>query len=77
MKEKRSLGELYVTGMAVYEGSLYCLSKNFNVILQIDPKTEQVVKVFGLPENLTDPRGLIVLGNGFQLLDNNNLVTLK
>ncbi len=77
LKEKRSLGELYVTGMAVYEGNLYCLSKNFNVILQIDPKTEQVVKVFGLPENLTDPRGLIVLGNGFQLLDNNNLVTLK
>ncbi len=77
LKEGRSLGELYVTGMAVYQGKLYAVSKNYNVILEIDPATETIEKVFSIPATITDPRGLIVDADGFQVLSSNSLVTLK
>jgi disulfide bond formation protein DsbB len=77
LKDGRSLGELYVTGMAVYNGKLYAVSKNYNVIVEIDPASEAVVKVFSIPAKLTDPRGLIADADGFRILDNNHLITLK
>lgn len=77
LKEGRSLGELYVTGMAAANGKLYAVSKNFNVIVEIDPVAEAVTKTFALPAELTDVRGLIVTEDGFQVLNDNALVTLK
>ena len=63
LKDGRSLGELYLTGMAVYEGKLYAVSKNYNCIF--------------LPESLNDVRGLIVDKDGFKVLNHNVLITLK
>lgn len=51
-KEGRSLDELYVTGMAAANGKLYAVSKNFNVIVEIDPVAESVIKTFALLADL-------------------------
>ncbi len=77
LKDGRSLGELYVTGMAVYEGKLYAVSKNYNCIFEIDPQSEVIEKAFALPESLNDVRGLIVDKDGFKVLNHNVLITLK
>lgn len=77
LKDKRSLGELYVTGLAVADGKIYAVSKNFNVIVEINPQTEEITRTFGLPENLSDIRGLIVNKDSFQVLNNNELITLN
>ncbi len=76
LKEGRTLGELYVTGLAYSDGNLYAVSKNFNVILEINLKDQEVTKVFGLPPSLNDVRGLVKTAEGFQVLNNNNLVSL-
>lgn len=77
LKDGRSLGELYLTGMAVYEGKLYAVSKNYNCIFEIDPQSEVIEKAFALPESLNDVRGLIVDKDGFKVLNHNVLITLK
>ncbi len=77
LKDKRTLGELYVTGLACDNGKLYAVSKNYNIILEIDLQTEEVTKVYGLPSTLSDVRGLIKTADGFQLVNNNKLVTLN
>lgn len=51
-KEGRSLDELYVTGMAAANGKLYAVSKNFNVIVEIDPVAESVIKTIALLADL-------------------------
>lgn len=76
LKEGRSLGELYVTGMVYEDGKLYAVSKNFNVLFVIDLATETVTKVWGLPADLTDIRGLVKTGDTFEVLDGNRIVTL-
>lgn len=76
LKEGRSLGELYVTGMAVYQGKLYAVSKNYNCIFEIDPAKEVIEKAYSMPATLTDARGLIADADGFKVLNNNELVTL-
>ena len=77
LKEGRSLGELYVTGLSMYEGKLFAVSKNFNCIFEIDPKNEMIVKAFALPASLDDVRGLIADKDGFKVLNRNVLVTLR
>ena len=77
LKEGRSLGELYVTGLSMYEGKLFAVSKNFNCIFEIDPKDEMIDRAFALPESLDDVRGLIADKDGFKVLNRNVLVTLK
>lgn len=77
LKDGRSLGELYVTGMAVYEGKLYAVSKNYNCIFEIDTQSEVIEKAFALPESLNDVRGLIVDKDGFKVLNHNVLITLE
>ena len=76
LKEGRSLGELYVTGLAVFDSKLYAVSKNFNCIFEIDLKNETIEKAWALPSTLDDVRGLIVDANGFKVLNRNVLVTL-
>ena len=76
IKKDRSLGDLYVTGMTFAQDSLWAVSKNFNVLLQIDPKTQEIVKAWGLPADLTNVRGLVIEDGHVQVLNNNNLVTL-
>lgn len=77
LKDGRSLGELYVTGMVYEDGRLWAVSKNFNVLIAIDLATEQVVDVKALPADLTDIRGLVKSGDTFEILDGNRIVTLE
>lgn len=77
LKDGRSLGELYVTGMVKEGGKLWMASKNYNVIFSIDLATESVADVFGLPADLKDVRGLVKDGDQFEVIDGNRIVTLK
>ena len=76
LKAKRTLGELYVTGMVYEDGKLYAVSKNHNVLVVIDIAKEAVVEAWGLPSDLTDIRGLVKKGNTFEVVDHNRVVTL-
>ncbi|WP_027326988.1 disulfide bond formation protein B [Helicobacter pametensis] len=68
LKNGRSLGDLYVTGMSYYGGKLYALSKNYNVIAVIDPIKEQVVKTISFPETIKNARGIVVKKEGIEIL---------
>lgn len=76
LKKDRSLGELYVTGMVYEDGKLYAVSKNWNVLVVIDVAQEAVVEAWGLPEELTDIRGLVKDGSTFEVIDANRVVKL-
>ena len=76
LKDKRSLGELYVTGLVYEDGKLYAVSKNYNVLVVIDIAKEAIVEAWGLPSDLTDIRGLVKKGNSFEVVDHNRVVTL-
>ena len=76
LKEGRTLGELYVTGMVYEDGKLYAVSKNFNTLIVIDIASERVTAAYGLPADLTDIRGLVKKGNQFEVVDHNRLVAL-
>lgn len=54
---KKPLG-YYITGMAMYEGKLLAISKNFMSMLVIDPVTAHIEKVMALPKELSDPHSL-------------------
>ncbi len=76
LKEGRTLGELYITGMVHENGKLYAVSKNYNVIVEIDIAAEAVTGVWGIPAELTDVRGLVKNGDVFEVVDTNRIVTL-
>lgn len=76
IKKDRNLGDLYVTGMTFEDGSLWAVSKNFNVLVRIDPKTQEIVRARGLPAALKDIRGLVIKDGKVQVLNENHLVTL-
>ena len=77
LKEGRTLGELYVTGMVYENGSLFAVSKNHNVLVEIDVAAEKVVNAWSIPAELTDVRGLVKTGDTFEVVDTNRIVTLK
>ena len=77
LKEGRTLGELYVTGMVFENGSLFAVSKNYNVLVEIDVAAEKVVNAWSIPAELTDVRGLVKTGDTFEVVDANRIVTLK
>ena len=76
LKDGRSLGELYVTGMVYEDDKLYAVSKNFNTLLVIDIAAEEVTAAYAIPAELTDIRGLVKKGNQFEVIDHNKIVTL-
>ena len=76
LKDGRTLGELYVTGMVYEDGKLYAVSKNFNTLLVIDIAAEEVTAAYAIPAELTDIRGLVKKGNQFEVVDHNKIVTL-
>ena len=62
----------------VYEnGSLFAVSKNHNVLVEIDVAAEKVVNAWSIPAELTDVRGLVKTGDTFEVVDTNRIVTLK
>ena len=60
LKEGKTLGDLYVTSMVYYNGELYALSKNHNVIVVIDPKAEKVTQTISYPETIKNARSLLI-----------------
>ncbi|AFI05287.1 disulfide bond formation protein B [Helicobacter cetorum] len=52
LKEKRKLGELHISALALKDDKLYAISKEFNTLLVLDPKKEEIVKVYGLPKEI-------------------------
>lgn len=76
LKDGRSLGELYVTGMVYEDDKLYAVSKNFNTLLVIDIAAEEVTAAYAIPAELTDIRGLVKKDNQFEVIDHNKIVTL-
>lgn len=68
LKDGRSLGELYVTATTYFDGKLYALSKNYNVIAVIDPNQEKVLEVMSFPKEIKNARGLIVNKDGIKIL---------
>lgn len=64
LKENRTLGDLYVTAMQFDADKLYALSKNYNVIVIINPASEKVVGVMSYPQSITNARGLLIQKDG-------------
>lgn len=60
LKEGKTLGDLYVTSMVYHNGELYALSKNHNVIVVIDPKSEKVTQTISYPETIKNARSLLI-----------------
>ncbi|WP_299549523.1 disulfide bond formation protein B [uncultured Helicobacter sp.] len=82
LKEGKTLGDLYITSMVYHKGELYALSKNHNVIVVIDPKSESITKTISYPQTITNARSLLVSDQGtFQILSyqegKNTLYTLQ
>lgn len=68
--------------MVYHKGELYALSKNHNVIVVIDPKSESITKTISYPQTITNARSLLVSDQGtFQILSyqegKNTLYTLQ
>ncbi|MGL2534663.1 disulfide bond formation protein B [Helicobacter pylori] len=52
LKEKRKLGELVISALALKDNQLYAFSKEFNTLLVIDPTKEEILEVYGLPKEI-------------------------
>ncbi|GAA6822985.1 disulfide bond formation protein B [Helicobacter pylori] len=52
LKEKRKLGELVISALALKDDKLYAFSKEFNTLLVIDPTKEEILEVYGLPKEI-------------------------
>lgn len=63
--------------MVFENGSLFAVSKNYNVLVEIDVAAEKVVNAWSIPAELTDVRGLVKTGDTFEVVDANRIVTLK
>ncbi|WP_104696841.1 MULTISPECIES: disulfide bond formation protein B [unclassified Helicobacter] len=77
LKPSRSLGDLYITSMVSRHNKLYALSKQYNVIIIIDPLEQKVEKVISYPENITNARALLIEGDKIKILsyeDKKNLL---
>jgi hypothetical protein len=68
VRDKRSLDEYVVTGVAVAEGTLYALSAAHSTVLSIDPVSRRVVGARAVP-GLDAPTGLAVKGNQFYIVN--------
>ncbi|MBR8461339.1 disulfide bond formation protein B [Campylobacter sp. faydin G-105] len=58
LKDGKTLGDLYITSMIFKDGLLYALSKNHNVIVAIDTKSEEIVKTISFPSDIKNARSL-------------------
>lgn len=77
LKDNKTLGNLYITGLVFNNGYLYGVSKNHNVIVKIDPKTEEVSEVLSFPSEIKNARGIYFKDNKINILsyqDGKNIV---
>lgn len=72
LKDNRNLGELYVTALAMHNGNIFALSKNYNVIVEINPVSEEVVRVLGFPSEISNARALMVDSGMVSILSYHN-----
>ena len=72
LKEKSSLGDLYITSMAYKDDKIYALSKNHNIIIIIDPKNEIIEKSLSYPSEISNARSLFFKDNTLYVLSYQN-----
>lgn len=60
LKDGRELGELYITALVSHTDKLLALSKNYNLIVEIDPVSGMVTKTIGFPSDITNARALLL-----------------
>lgn len=81
LKADRSMGDLYITSLTMYNGNILALSKNYNVIVEISPISEEVVNVWSFPSEISNARALMVDSNSISILSyqdgKNMLYTLQ
>ncbi|EKU11451.1 hypothetical protein [Campylobacter showae] len=47
VKDGRDVSDYYVTGMDAQGGFVYLLSKQYSSILKLDPRSREIVEVYG------------------------------
>lgn len=72
LKDGKSLGDLYITGMVYKDGILYALSKNHNVIVLIDIEGEKIIQTIAFPSEIKNARGLVINGENLEILSYEN-----
>lgn len=65
--EKRSLDELYVTGVAVADGRMYAISAAYSTLLTIDLAAHSVVAAHAVPD-IARPAGIAIKGGDFYIV---------
>lgn len=68
LKDTRSLGELYITALTIHNGNILALSKNYNVIAEISPVSEEIVRVWSYPSEISNARALVLDSNVVSIL---------
>lgn len=71
LKEGKTLGEYYITGLTAHEGDLYAVSKQFSQVLRIDPRTRQIVDVQAF-SGIANPQGIVFKDGVMQILSHEN-----
>lgn len=72
LKDKRNLGELYITGMGIKDGKLYAISKNYNTIIVIDTNSKKIVDTIGVPKEIKNIRALTFVDDKILVLSYEN-----
>ena len=68
LKDNASLGDLYITSMIYDNDKIYALSKNHNVIILIDSKSEKIEKTLSYPSEITNARSIVLKDGKFNIL---------
>ncbi|BCD46194.1 disulfide bond formation protein B [Helicobacter suis] len=63
LKNKRTLGEFYITGLSFYQGRLFALSKAYNALLVINPYDATIIDAYGLPSLIKNASALAFMDN--------------
>ncbi|WP_228006331.1 hypothetical protein [Morganella morganii] len=71
IKDKKSLGDYYITGLTSYKGYLYAVSKQFSQVLKINPMTKEIENIYQFNE-INNPQGITFNNDIMQILSYEN-----
>jgi disulfide bond formation protein DsbB len=67
LKAKRNVNDLYAQGLVWYKGKLLAYSKQYNVLVVINPENGEILDAYGMPK-LSEAHSLTVEGDRLVLL---------